>query len=110
MTDVPQGDALTTLDEILALSASMLELAHAQDWVAVANLEVTRNALLKAVFEGTKHPSPEALQAVVRRVLASDRELIELGEQARARVAGDLVQCRQSRKAQSAYAENSNDP
>ena len=105
MTRVERPDASAPLDEILALSASMLEAARAQDWVGVANLEVARDALLKAVFEGTDRPAPETLTAVAQRLLESDRELIELGEQARGEFAAALGQMRQARRAQAAYSE-----
>ena len=105
MTSVQKDDVLTVLDEILAVSASMLDLAHAQDWIGIANLEITREALLKAVFEGTDRPSPEALTAMVRQVLESDRELIALGTQARGELAAALGQMRQARRAQAAYSE-----
>lgn len=94
------------LDEILALSATMLDCAREQDWIGVANLEVTRDALLKAVFEGMERPSPEALTAVAQRVLESDRELIALGERARGEFAAALGQVRQGRRVQAAYSES----
>jgi len=105
MPDTHKDDVFAPLDEILALSASMLDLAQTQDWIGVANLDVARDALLKAVFEGTDRPSPEALTAVVRQVLESDRELIALGEQARGEFAAALGEMRQARRAQAAYSE-----
>lgn len=100
-------DGETPLDEILALSAAMLDAARGQDWVGVANLEVARDALLKAVFEGTERPAPETLAAVTQQVLESDRELIALGEQARGEFAAALSELRQVRRAQTAYSETS---
>jgi hypothetical protein len=100
----PGGE--TPLDEILVLSDAMLGCAREQDWAGVANLEVTRDALLKTVFEGTERPSPEALTAVVRQVLESDRELIALGEQARGEFAAALGQMRQGLRAQAAYSDS----
>lgn len=94
------------LDEVRSLTRAMLEGAHAQDWVTVANLESVRAALLREVFEGAAHPSPEQLAAVAREVLDSDSVLIALGEQARDGVSTELAQLRQSRKLRSAYAEN----
>jgi hypothetical protein len=73
----------------------------------VANLEVERDAQLKAVFEGTERPAPEALAVVAQRVLESDRELIALGEQARGVFAAALGELRQVRRAQTAYTETS---
>lgn len=97
------------LDEILALSATMLDCAREQDWIGVVNLEVTRGALLKAVFEGTERPAPETLTALAQQVLESDRELIALGEQARGEFAAALGQMRQARRAQTAYSETGSD-
>ena len=105
MSGAQKDNAITPLDEILALSASMLEAARGQDWVGVANLEVTRDALLKAVFGGADRPAPEALTAVARQLLESDRELIELGEQARGEFVAALGEMRQGRRAQTAYFE-----
>lgn len=95
------------LDEILTLSAAMLEAAREQDWIAVANLDVTRDALLKTVFEGMRRPAPAALAVVVQQVLAFDRQLMALGEQARSEFASALDGMRQGRRAQAAYSETS---
>ncbi len=93
------------LDEILSLSATMLDCAREQDWIGVTNLEVTRGALLKAVFEGGQQPAPETLTRMIQQLLESDRELIALGEQARGEFVAALGEMRQGRRAQTAYSE-----
>lgn len=97
------------LAEILFLSTAMPDAAREQDWVAVTNLEAARDALLKTVLEGSDRPAADAVAAMMRKVLDSDRQLIELGKQARDGISAELAQLRQSRKARSAYAEHGGD-
>lgn len=108
-SDVQKYDVPSAINEILELSATMLDLAREQDWVGTANLEVARDALLKTIFEGSDRPSPEALAAMIRNVLVSDRQLIELGKQARDSISAELAQMRQLHRARSAYAEHGSD-
>lgn len=97
--------AESPLDEVLALSAAMLESARAQNWAAVANLEATRASLLRTAFENRSGHSPEQLARAAQQILDSDRELIGLGERARGALATELTQLRHGRRAQQAYSE-----
>jgi Flagellar protein FliT len=97
--------AESPLDEVLALSAAMLESARAQDWVAVANLEAARASLLRAAFEDRSLHAPEQLARAAQQILDSDREVIGLGERARGALAGELTQLRHGRRAHQAYSE-----
>ena len=103
-TDMPDPD--TGLDEVLSLTAAMLDSARSQDWVTVANLEATRAVLLHEVFGQSGRHTPEQLADLARRVLDLDQELIAIGTQARDAVAGDLTQLRQVRRAHAAYSEH----
>ena len=103
-TDLP--DSTTGLDEVLSLTAAMLESARRQDWVTVANLEAPRAVLLHEVFEQSGQYTPEQLADLARQVLDLDQELISLGTQARDAVAGELNQLRQLRRAHDAYSEH----
>jgi len=103
-TDFP--DSNTGLDEVLSLTAAMLDSARSQDWATVANLEAARAVLLHEVFEQSGQYAPEQLANLARQVLDLDHELIALGTQARDVVAGELNQLRQVRRAHDAYSEH----
>jgi hypothetical protein len=102
--DVPDNN--TGLDEVLSLTAAMLDSARRQDWVTVANLEAPRAVLLHEVFEQSGQYTLEQLADLARQVLNLDQELIALGTQARDAVAGELTQLRQVRRAHDAYSEH----
>lgn len=93
-----------SLGEVLSLTTAMLDCARTQDWAGVANLESTRAALLRDVFEQHGVYTPEQLADLARQLLEFDRELIALGTQARDAVAGELNQLRQARRAHDAYS------
>lgn len=101
--------AESPLDEVLTLSAAMLESARRQDWAAVANLESTRNVILHAVLDGQQRPSAALLAEVLPKILESDRAVIALGEAVRGELAGKLLQFRQGHRARSAYSDHSGD-
>ena len=99
----------TPLDEALALSTAMLESARAQDWIAVANLEVARSALLRQALEAADRPPAEVLAVVLPKILECDRELLALGEAARTDVSAKLLEFRQGRRAHAAYSDSGQD-
>jgi len=101
--------AESPLDEVLALSAAMLESARGQDWASVANLESTRNVLLHAVLDGPQRPPAAVLADVLPKILESDRAVIALGESVRSELAGKLLQFRQGHRARSAYSDHAGD-
>jgi hypothetical protein len=98
-----------SLDEVLTLSAAMLESARQQDWASVANLESTRNVILHAMLDGLQRPSATILAEVLPKILESDRAVIALGESVRSELAGKLLQFRQGRRARSAYSDHNGD-
>ena len=99
----------TPLDEALALSAAMLEAARAQDWIAVANLEAARSALLRDALEGSARPSAAELATALPKILDCDRALIELGEAARTEISAKLLEFRQGQRARVAYSDSGPD-
>lgn len=101
--------AESPLDEVLALSAAMLNSARQQDWASVANLESTRNVILHAALDGPRRPSATILAEVLPKILESDRAVIALGEAVRSELAGKLLQFRQGHRARSAYSDHSGD-
>lgn len=101
--------AESPLDEVLMLSAAMLESARQQDWASVANFESTRNVILHAVLDGPQRPSVAILAEVLPKILESDRAVIALGEAVRGEIAGKLLQFRQGHRARSAYSDHSSD-
>ena len=87
----------------------MLESARAQDWIAVANLEVARSALLRQALEVADRPSVEVLAAALPRILECDRALLALGEGARTEISAKLLEFRQGRRAHAAYSDGGRD-
>jgi hypothetical protein len=106
MTGVELHGSQTGLSEVVSLTAAMLDSARTQDWASVANLEAARAVLLHAVFEQNGQYTPEQLSGLARQLLDSDRELIDLGTQARDAVTGALTELRQLRRAHQAYSEH----
>jgi hypothetical protein len=109
MTSVGLPGSQTGLSELLSLTVAMLDSARAQDWASVANLEATRAVLLHEVFEQNGQYTPEQLADLAQQLLVSDRELINLGTQARAAIADKLTETRQLRRAHDAYSEHDAD-
>lgn len=97
------------LDEVLSLCEAMLASAREQDWVTVANLEVTRSSLLHHLLESEHQPAAESLASALPRILECDRELLRLGEPAHAELAGKILQFRQGQRALSAYGDAGDD-
>ena len=91
--------------EILSLCEAMLASAHEQDWIAVANLEAARSALLNNLLEGQPPVSVEWQAEVLPRILDYDRELLRLGESAHTELSGKIIQFRHGQRAQTAYAD-----
>lgn len=96
MTENPQ-------EEILSLCEAMLASAHEQDWVAVANLEAVRGALLNNLLDGQQPASLEWQAEVLPRILDCNRELLRLGESAHTELSGKIIQFRHGQRAQTAY-------
>jgi len=106
MTSVDTYGNQSGVSEIQSLTAAMLDSARTQDWASVANLEATRAVLLRAVFEQNGQHTPEQLAELAQLLLDADRELIDLGTQARDAVAGALTELRQLRRAHDAYSKH----
>jgi len=95
------------LERILSMTRSMLELARAQDWEALSELEPQRRQLIMAFF--TEAPSlQEAAQvaSVIEQVLAIDRETMGLGQAGLKQLGADLRNVGIGRRAHQAYSEH----
>lgn len=87
-------------DRVLALSEAILQKARAGDWEGAIALEAERAPLLRA-----RHPAVE----LAERILALDREVVELGEALRAGLACALADRALIKQAVSAYCETAAD-
>lgn len=104
---MPEGQRREQLERILVFSHSMLELARAEDWDALAELEAQRRRSIMAFF--TEAPSlGEAAQVarVIEQVLAMDRETMGLGQAGLKQLGADLRNVGIGRRAHQAYSEH----
>jgi hypothetical protein len=95
------------LEQALELTRQMG--AHAQNgaWDAVIELERQRRTALEQAF-AVEAPVDDTTAARIRTILDLDRQLIELGSQARDAVAGELSSAQRGRKVARAYGAVSN--
>jgi len=90
------------LDQALAFSQRMCDLAQEGLWAEVIELETLRRELLERAF-ATRDPVTEDLAQRVRAILDLDKGLMELSLKLRDEVAEELGQFNRSRKASGAY-------
>jgi hypothetical protein len=92
------------MTEIERLTAQMLEVARAQDWPRLTELEERRQSALAALFaEPVEARFGAALAEGIRRVLAADRELMTHGEAGRREAASALSGLERGRRGVAAY-------
>lgn len=97
------------LSLIIELSRAMLEAARQSDWVAVAEYEQKRRAMITRAFSAAAGAvAVGGLAAEIEQVLRLDRELMALAEGARNDCAAQLRTLRNGKKALRAYG--SSDP
>ncbi len=90
------------LDQALAFSQEMCDLAEQGLWTEVIELEAQRRQVLERAF-ATRDPVTEDLAQRVRAILDLDKGLMELSLRLRDEVADELGQFNRSRKASTAY-------
>lgn len=84
--------------EILDLSREMQRCAECEDWTRVQEILTHRDAL-------TRSAEPAELARCLESLLAETREVLELARAAKSRIAGQLRQLDEGRKAVRAYGE-----
>lgn len=87
-------------DELLAISARMVDAARAGDWEAVARVEAERSPLIS----GLSLAEPGVL-ATFKALLVHTEEVRELAKQQRERLGEALGQHQQRHRALSAYLQ-----
>jgi flagellar protein FliT len=92
------------VDELLAISARMVDAAREGNWDAVAQLEAQRNPLIAGLSLG----DPSAL-ATFKALLVHTEEVRALAQQQRERLGDALGQHQQRHRALSAYLQTAND-
>jgi hypothetical protein len=90
------------LDDALAISERMTELAEAGDWAAVIELEPRRRGLLERAF-ATHAPIDEVIAGRVRAILALDKVLMQRTISVRDGIGAEISRATKGRKATSAY-------
>lgn len=95
------------LKALVAGSQRMLELAESGDWEGVARLQELRQQLAEAYF-ATPAGSHEvaAIEAAIRKILASDTKIAALGREQRDLYEGKLKEFNQRRNAARQYSAN----
>jgi hypothetical protein len=94
------------LDEILALSHSILELARAGDWIGGQQQEQYRQTLMKRCFAPDGQFADRlAASEKIAQILQTDRQTLALGREQRQAVSHSIGKLRQGRAAVSAYRQ-----
>lgn len=95
------------LDDLKKCSHSLLELARADDWRTVKDLQGQYRELAEALFSRPVSAEESvAVAAVVRDVIQTNTQVRELGEAARQACMDEVGVQRQRRQAVSAYTTN----
>ena len=95
------------LDDLLECSQSLLDLAHAGDWTAVSDQQGRYRELAEALFcSPVAADDAVAVDAVIRDVLRTNRQILELGAVAKHACLDEMGEHRKRHKAVSEYAAN----
>ncbi|WP_201313877.1 flagellar protein FliT [Dyella sp. EPa41] len=92
------------IDQLLGISARMVDAARAGDWDAVVQLEAERSPLIAGLSLG----DPSAL-ATFKALLVHTEEVRALAKQQRERLGEALGEHQQRHRALSAYLQTAND-
>jgi hypothetical protein len=99
MTDQAQD-----IQQLVALSRTMLEKAREDSWDDVVDLEAERSGLIEAFFlEPVQQEYAETVEAGIRSIIAIDIDIMELGAQKKIDLVGILQKMDQGKKAVLAY-------
>lgn len=99
MTDKTQD-----LQQLIALSRTMLEKAREESWDDVVDLETKRSALIEVFFlEPVQQEYAEAVNAGIQAIIAMDIDIMELGALKKLDLVDILQKMEQGKKAVQAY-------
>ncbi len=98
-------DKSIDLEQLIALSGTILEKAREDNWDEVTSLEAERSELLELFF--AEPVQPEAAKVVgegIQTILAIDQEIMALGNLVKLDLAESLHKLEQGKKAVKAYS------
>lgn len=99
------SDRITGLQQLIALTRTMLEKAQSSAWDEVIELEAKRRDLIVAFFLTPIRPElAPAVAEGIQLILAVDREIAKLGLAEKLDAGQALRQMEQGRKAVKAYS------
>ncbi|MBZ0072868.1 MAG: flagellar protein FliT [Gammaproteobacteria bacterium] len=111
---MPVSETTTTVLAILpddctrlhGLTRDLLARARAGDWEAVAVVEHERRPVLQAVCTALAPHGAGTYEALLTEILAADREVIQLAQQHRDELGGQLREMGHGRNAVRAYGQH----
>ena len=97
-------DRSRQLVEIIGLSKEMLEKARDHDWARVAELEVTRKALVMHCFrQPTAEQDAPEVAAAIKEILRLNQDVSEIGRQYQEALGSEIHTRTVGRAASAAY-------
>jgi hypothetical protein len=98
------SDKVQDLQQIMAISRTMLEKAREESWDDVFVLEAERSELIRLFFsEPVQQEYAEAVAAGIQSIMVTDRDITALGALKRLDLAQTLQAMDQGKKAVKAY-------
>ena len=97
---------LAQIDEVVAMTRRMLEMAEQGDWLALAELEPKRLEQLQGALEG-KVKAPEPVRERLMALQALDRRILKLTVAARQNLTAEMSELQKGRKGAKAYRTSS---
>ena len=92
------------IQQLVALSRTMLEKAREDSWDDVVDLEAERSGLIEAFFlEQVQQEYAETVEAGIRSIIAIDIDIMELGALKKLDLVDILQKMEQGKKAVLAY-------
>jgi len=98
------SDKVQDLQQVMAISRTMLEKAREESWDDVFVLEAERSELIRLFFsEPVQQEYAEAVAAGIQSIMVTDRDIMALGALKRLDLAQTLQAMDQGKKAVKAY-------
>jgi hypothetical protein len=98
------SDKVQDLQQVMAISRTMLEKAREESWDDVRVLEAERSELIRLFFsEPVQQEYAEAVAAGIQSIMVIDRDIMALGALKRLDLAQTLQAMDQGKKAVKAY-------
>jgi len=108
--DPSTTDQDPSLEDIIDLSLSMLEMAKAQDLPGLEEMEARRRPMISACFSrpvvAGNQEEVESIGAGIREIMSIDQAIIELSEKFRNETEKELCDISKGRRVVNAYGAN----